>query len=509
MNDPHVTEAGETREQRRGARILAALAAGILLLGFLARMIDLTDPPLDFHPDRQLRTAVIARGMFYQMSPRADPATRTLALELRAATPTYEPEIFERTVALIYLVLGKETLPAARLLAALFWVIGGAFLFLLARRMTSSAGALIGLAYYLFLPFGFVASRAFQPDPLMVMWLLVAAYALLRFAEAPNWPGALSFGLAGGIAILVKPMALFPVGLAAAAVALAVWGRRAWRDRRLWAAAAVALALPAAYYLLQTGSRSAGMFEYFVAAPMRLLTQPSFYVGWAQLLNGLFGLTFLALVLIGPLLLARLPRALLGGLWAGYLAYGLVFAYTIHTHDYYSLMLVPIVALSLAAVVSALEGRLRMQSGPTRVAALGIALAAFVPLVWNGIDSVLEQDYRGEPPGWAELGNALPKNGAYIALTQEYGFRLMYYAWTNAALWPYQADLRFAELRGDADDRPFEQVFGDRTAEARYFLITHFGEFERQPELKRKLERSFPVAAEGGGFIVYDLRGGG
>ena len=491
-----------------GPVALAALAVGLLLLAFLARMVDLTDPPLDFHADRQLRSAVIARGMYYQMSPRADTSTRELALALRASTPTYEPEIFERLVALVYLLLGREVLPAARVLASVFWVIGGAFLFLLARRSTSDVAALIGLAYYLLLPFGLVASRSFQPDPLMVMWLLMAAYALMRFAEAPSWLRAVLFGLAGGMAVLVKPMAVFPVAVSAVAVVLTVWGRQAWRNPRLWTAAALVIALPAVYYLLQTGSRSAGMFEYFVAAPARLLTQPSFYVGWARLLNGLFGLTFLALVLIGPLLLARLPRALLGGLWLGYLIYGLAFAYTIHTHDYYSLMLVPIVALSLAAVAGTVEARLRLQAWPIRAAAVGIVLAAFVPLVSNGLDGLLEDDYRGEPGGWAALGEALPKDGPMIALSQEYGFRLMYYAWTRAAQWPVQADLRFAELRGDPDDRPFAQVFADRTAGARYFLVTNFAELEGQPELKNHLEDNFPVAASGDGFIAYDLSAG-
>ena len=495
-------------ERRRRPWAIALLVVGLLLLGLLLRMVDLTDPPLDFHPDRQLRSAVIARGMYFQMTPSADAVTRARAIELWKATPTYEPEIFERLVALVYLLLGREVLPASRVLASLFWVTGGVFLFLLARKITSITAALVGLGYYLFLPFGLIASRAFQPDPLMVMWLLIAAFTLHRFADRPDWIGAVLFGLTGGIAVLVKPMAVFPVGFAALAVSLSIWGRKAWREPRLWGAAALVLALPAIYYLLQTGSRSAGMFQYFVAAPAGLLTRPAFYVGWARLLNGLFGLTFLALILIGPLLLTRLPRALLGGMWLGYLVYGLVFAYTIHTHDYYNLMLVPIAALSLAAVASALEDRLRVQSRLIRTLALGIVIAGFVPLVLNGLDNLLEDDYRGEPGGWTALGEALPEDGPIIALTQDYGFRLMYYGWTHAELWPYQADLGFAELRGDADNRPFDQVFGDRTAGARYFLITHFGELERQEDLLQRLERDFPVAAEGDGFVLYDLGGG-
>ena len=504
-NDAGVAKPSSRVRRLKPGIVVALAAGGLLLLGFLLRMVDLTDPPLDFHADRQLRSAVIARGMYYQMDPRADPATRNLALALKAATPTYEPEIFERMVSLIYLAIGREVLWMARVLGSLFWVVGGVFLYLLGRRLASDIGALIGLAYYLFLPFGVTASRSFQPDPFMVMWLLAACLALLRFADQPTWTRAAIFGLAAGLAILVKPMAAFPVGLTAAAMCLVAWGRRAVREPRLWLAAALALALPAGYYLLQTGAQQAGMFEYFVAAPAGLLTRPSFYIGWARLLNGMFGLTFLTLCLIGPLLLPRRARALLAGLWAGYLVYGLVFAYTIHTHDYYSLMLVPIVALSLAAVASVLEGRIRLQSQAVRLVALILVGLCFVPLAWNAIDNLRESDYRGEPVGWARLGEALPKDGGIIALTQEYGNRLLYYGWTQASMWPYQADLRFAELRGDADDRPFEQIFSDRTAGARYFLVTHFGELEQQADLKAHLENDFPIATQGDGFVVYDL----
>ncbi len=500
---------GAAMNRRRrgvGARVVFAILAGVLvLLGFLLRMVDLTDPPLDFHPDRQLRSAVIARGMYYQLSPSSDPDTRELAAELRAATPRYEPEIFERMVSVAYLLAGREVLWMARVFAAAFWMIGGLFLYLLARRMTTPVAGLVGLAYYLFLPFGVIASRSFQPDPFMVMWLLAAAFSWYQFADKRTRGWAIAAGVTGGIAILAKPMAVFPVMMAAAAISLATWGRGSFRSPRLWVTGLVTLAIPAAYYLLQTGERSAGMFAFFVAAPLRLLLQPSFYAGWARLLNGMFGLTFVMLSLIGPFLLPRRGRALLLGLWVGYLTYGLIFAYTIHTHDYYSLMLVPIVALSLAAVAGVLEERLRLQPRTVGLVAMLLVVVSFVPLAWNAVENLLESDYRGEPTGWARLGEAMPKDGRIIALTQEYGYRLLYYGWTKAALWPYLADLRFAELRGDADDRPFEQIFGDKTAGARYFLVTHFGELDQQPELKAHLENHFAIATQGDGFVVYDL----
>jgi hypothetical protein len=47
---------------------LATIFAIILIAaGFGLRMIDLTNPPLDFHPSRQLFSYTIARGLFYSL----------------------------------------------------------------------------------------------------------------------------------------------------------------------------------------------------------------------------------------------------------------------------------------------------------------------------------------------------------------------------------------------------------------------------------------------------------
>ncbi|HZW03329.1 MAG TPA: hypothetical protein VFF68_05355, partial [Anaerolineaceae bacterium] len=48
-----------------------AVASLILLLaaGLGLRLLDFTDPPLDVHAWRQLRSASIARGMYYDLLP--------------------------------------------------------------------------------------------------------------------------------------------------------------------------------------------------------------------------------------------------------------------------------------------------------------------------------------------------------------------------------------------------------------------------------------------------------
>ncbi|MCK4692957.1 MAG: hypothetical protein KAT23_04970, partial [Anaerolineales bacterium] len=87
-----------------------------ITLGFLfafglgIRLYDLTDLPLDFHPTRQLGSAVIARGMYYQHLDTVSDEMRNIAVNLWKAREVYEPRILERIVATTYHILGGEYL---------------------------------------------------------------------------------------------------------------------------------------------------------------------------------------------------------------------------------------------------------------------------------------------------------------------------------------------------------------------------------------------------------------
>ena len=46
--------------------MLPITLAAIFILGLGVRLYDLTDPPLDFHATRQLRSLVMARGLYHK-----------------------------------------------------------------------------------------------------------------------------------------------------------------------------------------------------------------------------------------------------------------------------------------------------------------------------------------------------------------------------------------------------------------------------------------------------------
>lgn len=480
-----------------------SLALILLVLGLGLRMYDLTDQPIDFHSTRQLRGAIIARGMYYRMLPDAEPETREQAISFWYSTGQYEPSIVENLVARTYRLIGAETLWVSRIYTSMFWIIGGVALFALALRLASPAGGLFALGYYLVLPFAVQASRSFQPDPGMVMWIVLFIYALYRWGEKPGWKWAILAGALGGIAVLTKVVAGYIVGAAAIAVVLySLDLRRAWRNLQVWVMALL-MAAPTLIYYATRQERASDYFESWTISLSHLLIEPSFYVRWLSLVQDIMGLTALLLALVGVLIARSRARSLLAGLWAGYALYGLFLPYQMYTHNYYHLQLVPIIALSLASLGQLVYERLVQQPAFWRLLFTGIALVGLVYPSWVSIAEQKKSDYRNEPAYWQEIASYLPTDGKIVALTQDYGYRLMYYGWRKVTLWPTRGERSLASLRGN--EKEFETYFTKRTEGKSYFLITAFGQFNDQPDLKEFLNQHYPVVAEGDGYIIYDL----
>ena len=148
-------------------------------LGLAIRLYDLTNLPLDFHPTRQLLSALKARGMYYQTAPNVPDWQRQMALQQWRTRAEVEPEVVEHLVAFTYQFTGEQ-LWVARIYSSLFWTIGGIFLFFLIRDLISTDGAVIATAYYLFFPDAIIAIRAFHPDPLLVL-LIIAFWWAFHF----------------------------------------------------------------------------------------------------------------------------------------------------------------------------------------------------------------------------------------------------------------------------------------------------------------------------------------
>jgi 4-amino-4-deoxy-L-arabinose transferase-like glycosyltransferase len=483
------------------------LLALLILIGFGIRIFDLTDPPLDFHPTRQLRSAILSRAYFYQWNPSADPVLRDKAQLMAQSLEVYEPPILEGIVAGVYLAAGQEIWWVARILNAIFWGIGGMTLYWISRRYTGFYASLTGLAFYLCLPFSIIASRSFQPDPWMVMWLLLAVAGLLRWMDKQSWQNTILAGLLAGMTVLVKLVTVFPLALIWGSVVLSQTDWRKWLKSPQFYVGVVLAALPSIiFYLINLGQRSAGFFSFWTVALSHLILETSFYADWMSMLHNLFGLSNILLSVLGIVLAKREYKAILAGGWAGYFIYGLFFPYQMITHEYYHLMVIALIGLSLPPLVEAVYQQIRTQHWVWRLAAVGGLVFSAGYCLYVGRSVLIARSYTNEPIAWQKIGEAIPADGKLIALTSEYGNRLMYYGWRGiAGYWPDSGDLKLFSLAGSGPMQ-FESYFAEKTTGMDYFLITMFSEFDAQPDLKNKLTSGYPVLSEGDGYLLFDLR---
>lgn len=482
-------------------RFAPSIALFLLLFAGLAiRLYDLTDPPLDFHPTRQLLSALKARGMYYTTLDHIPAETKNFAVQQWKMRAAIEPEILERIVAFTYRFTG-ENFWVARIYSALFWVIGGIFLFLLAQKMTSPVGGLAAVSIYLFLPYAVAASRSFQPDPLMTMLIIIFWWAVVKWADTRAFYVALLAGLFGGLAILVKLVAVFFIlggGLGALLGRMTL--REALKQPAVYVMSGLGI-LPAAAYTIYGVFISGYLGQQFSGRFIpALFLSPSYYLGWAGMLNLVCGGFILILAWLGLFFIVdEKHRRFLLGLWAGYALFGLIFNYHISTHDYYSLPLIPIAALSIAPLAAFLERPLTS----ARPFAILILSCGLLLHLWGLRAEMKAADYRPQAAIWNEIHEIIG-NAKTAGLTNDYGTAAAYFGWINLTPWPTSGDLNYHDdLRGARRD--FEEQFDKIAAQKDYFIITNFDDFDRQPLLREALKR-FPVLIQSSGYIIYDLQ---
>jgi len=468
----------------------------ILAAGAFLRFSNLDQPLLDFHPTRQIFSAIKARGMYYQTITNAPAWQKDISYRQWQGEATIEPPLVENIAVFFYTRLGQENTAYPRAVSASFWLIAAVFIFLLAQNLTNSrAAAAFSTAFFLLIPYAIPASRAFQPDPLMVMLITISWWSLETWGRKNAWRWAILAGLSGGLAIFVKLPAVFFIASGAIGVILAYSNLvSAVKNLKTWLVALLCILPPAAY--LYYGLYVAGFLGQQFGGRFfpDFWFDPYFYLRWLLKADAVIGVFWLFLELIGWLVFAAKPaKTFLAAIWSGYILYGLVFPHHIASHDYYSLPLIPLAALCLAPLAADLLPRI-WKAATSHFARIILLLLSFIFLFAYTTITYLEirqADTHPVAQTYAKIGEILQHQPGIIALTEDYGYPLAYYGWQNVSLW-YAAD-------------DFEQTFGEQTFEKAYFLVTDFVELARQPELAQKLA-GYQVFAQTREYTIYDLK---
>ncbi len=477
-----------------------------VILGITVRFYDLTDAPLDFHPTRQLHSALIARGMYYENLEDAPTWKREMAVSQWKSEGLIEPQIMERLTALTYQIIGSEQLWAARVWSIFFWIIGGVFLFLLAREIAGLEGAAIATVYFFLWPYAVIASRAFQPEPLMVAMILIGLWAAVRWTKKPNFVNAITAGIFCGLGIYIKSVSVFFIAPALAGLVLSNYSfKKAIRNRQIWIIGILSILPYALYHLYGVYILKLLGEQFSLRFFPALWTDPAFYLRWIGELSHVIGLEIFLVALAGSLIFPEKKVAgLFIGLTIGYLFYGFTFSYHVSTHDYYHLPLMVQVPLGLALVFNALVHAIENERIKFSRLIISLVLVLFMALkTWDARVTLKRTDYRAEIVFWQNLGKELGNDKHITGLLSDYGYRLSYWGWMKVTPWMQMMDINLRELAGEPID--FQATLDQNLVGKDLFVVTLMDEFAGQPELKKFMDSNYRVIKDTPETIIYDL----
>ena len=496
-------DASSILEARRG--LLAAVLVTLFLAAAGVRLVELDAPGVLV--DRDYTSALFARDLYFRHAENIEPWRREIVRETRQNEPALEPPVTEWLASMLYRAAGREDMRLARVLTSAFWLMGGWLLYRTAQRLVSTDAAVFALAYYLFLPYSILLSRSFQPDALMMLGFLASLHLVVRHHEAPSGRTLFAAALAAGLTAAYRPLVL-PALLGAFAVP-SMQRRGLIRgafDRSTMIYSTIAVAPALCYYWYATFV--AGHFRGQVALSFRphLLRHLEYWAGWGEAVLIVIGAASLVLGACGVVLLrAGLPRSLIVGAVLGYLVFGLLFTLHIHTHEYYSAQLIPLVAIAVSPAAVALAGRFMGAQGralkATSLIVVPVVIVGAIALeLWQAMGRA-----HGEPPEVArEVGQIVGHSPHVVFLSPYYGRSLQYLGEFTGAYWPRPITYWLYRRQGERELSVAERL-ASIGFEPEYFVITDFPEFEdHHQDLAVYLESRCHLKARTSNYLIYE-----
>jgi hypothetical protein len=477
--------------------LIVCLLVGALLL----RVPGITEPSTE---QRETQSALLARQWYLDDRSELPLWKQRVLSALPSGVKPIEPPILDFLAASEFRLTG-ENFWFPRLVSSLMWIVGGVFVYLIATRLSTRAGALIALALYLTWPFATWLSRHFMPDATMVASLLAAALTVIRYWERPSLGRLVLAGAVSSFATAVKPgvASFYLIGLF---VALAVSQRKVratFVGGQLPLFVALTVMAAGIYYIWGTYLSD---FIWSEAGTGRLtldfVSTERFWTGWWEAVSylirypqqqSLLALLPLAAAMAGFLLAPRgVPRAILAGLSLGYLAFALTFATYVSSNPYYSLPLIPILALSIGVLGGRILDTRRGPFAPVaRVGLLAVVVVAIGLAAFKSHAVLTVATPRDRIADYRRIGDLTDHTTRAIVVDDELSTPSMYWGWIVGRSW----ELEYAS--------PPSWI---RPEEADFLVVVGVGQFEASQGL-RVFVRGLAVVARTSRFAIFDLRG--
>ncbi len=324
----------------------------ILLMAFLVRLYKIDAPIADWHSWRQADTAAVTRNFiktgfnpflpkFDDMSGIAENPLINLNHLRFVEFPTYNIAVYP-----FYLLIGVNEV-YHRLVSLLFSLGSIIFVFLIAKRYLGVVTTLLSALIFALLPFNVFFSRTTLPEPTFIFFALGMVY----FVDRWIWEGRRIWGIWGFVfttaSFLVKPWAIFFVP----PLVYSAIKKEGIGESLKYLFFFIAALLPFIFWRLWILQQPEGIpASNWLLNGDGIRFRPAFF-WWIiseRLGREILGTTGLVLAFIG--IIAKLEsRSLFFHIWLLSMgAYLIILATGNVTHNYYQLMIIPILSIFLA-----------------------------------------------------------------------------------------------------------------------------------------------------------------
>lgn len=415
----------------------------IAILGLTLRLYKINTPLLDWHSWRQADTASVTREYTKTNLNPLYPKYHDLS---NIPSGIDNPEGYRMVEFPIYNILTAAILtaipelplvPTARFISILFSIGTTITLFFLTRSYFGKKAGYIASFFFATIPYSVYYSRVILPEPMMVFFLVLSVTCFRFYTKKPNIVLFIISVLSLSMAFLLKPFVafLFPVYLTM------LIEERNWKkiilDWKLYLYAVIAVTpfLLWRNWIANFPSGIPASDWLFNADGIRFRPAWFRWLGYERLTKLILGFTGVIFVPISLLNQLKNKQLFLPSWWISIALYFSVLATGNVKHDYYQIIITPLVAITLAHGVLIMDKFLCKKFNPlVSIGLISTLTATTLVLAFFQVRGY----YNINHPEYFIAGQAadavLPKDAKVIA--PQYGGDTAYLFQINRSGWP-------------------------------------------------------------------------
>lgn len=418
--------------------LFIVLAAGSI------RLYKISSPLADWHSWRQADTASVAvefqkHGINLLVPKYLDLSNIPSGLDNPQGYRMVEFPLVPALVALLPKVAPLHVV--YRLTNVFFSLISLIFLFLITKQLLSQQAGILAAAVFGFLPYNIYYSRTTLPEVALVSFSLATIYFFLKYSKQPLFLTLATAVICASISLLLKPTAIFFfIPLFVYLIVESGWkefGKIKWYIALILAIAPIVIwrwwishypaGIPAYTWLFNgNGIRFKGAFFHWL-----------FGVRLGDLILGYWGLIpfGLGILSLSSKNLKKSSKALLLAWILSASTYLFIFATGNVQHDYYQIVLVPVISVFMSLGYDYLISKKTI----TSFALLGVSSVFMLAFSWFSVRGYYNINNPAIVKAGAAINNLTPQDALVIA---PYMGDTAFLYQTNRRGWPIGGDIQ-------------------------------------------------------------------